>query len=157
MLLREDFHFKPGASGIVGTFQNGVDPGHRFTLRSSMNLGRAVNFDLEFRALGRLHHADVPAYAELAGRVAWNVSDRVALTLTGANLLHAHHVEYPGGDAMPRKVLLGVQWQPASATASGLDIQLFRGLVDGAGRRLPRPSRARAARPRARSRQLINA
>jgi gamma-glutamyl-gamma-aminobutyrate hydrolase PuuD len=25
---------------------------------------------------------------------------------------------------------LGVQWQPASATASGLDIQLFRGLVD---------------------------
>ncbi len=25
---------------------------------------------------------------------------------------------------------LGVQWQPASATASGLDIQLFRGLID---------------------------
>jgi gamma-glutamyl-gamma-aminobutyrate hydrolase PuuD len=25
---------------------------------------------------------------------------------------------------------MGVQWQPASATASGLDIQLFRGLVD---------------------------
>jgi putative glutamine amidotransferase len=29
---------------------------------------------------------------------------------------------------------LGVQWQPASATASGLDIQLFRGLV-GASKR----------------------
>lgn len=27
---------------------------------------------------------------------------------------------------------LGVQWHPASATASGLDIQLFRGLVDAA-------------------------
>jgi putative glutamine amidotransferase len=25
---------------------------------------------------------------------------------------------------------LGVQWQPASATASGLDIQLFRGLIE---------------------------
>ena len=25
---------------------------------------------------------------------------------------------------------MGVQWQPASATASGLDIQLFRGLID---------------------------
>ena len=25
---------------------------------------------------------------------------------------------------------VGVQWQPASATASGLDIQLFRGLID---------------------------
>ena len=29
---------------------------------------------------------------------------------------------------------LGVQWQPASATASGLDIQLFRGLVDACAR-----------------------
>jgi len=30
---------------------------------------------------------------------------------------------------------LGVQWQPASATASGLDIQLFRGLVDACARK----------------------
>jgi putative glutamine amidotransferase len=30
---------------------------------------------------------------------------------------------------------LGVQWQPASATASGLDIQLFRGLVDACRQR----------------------
>lgn len=30
---------------------------------------------------------------------------------------------------------LGVQWHPASATASGLDIQLFRGLVNACGRR----------------------
>jgi putative glutamine amidotransferase len=30
---------------------------------------------------------------------------------------------------------LGVQWHPASATASGLDIQLFRGLVDACERR----------------------
>jgi putative glutamine amidotransferase len=30
---------------------------------------------------------------------------------------------------------LGVQWQPASPTASGLDIQLFRGLVDACLRR----------------------
>jgi putative glutamine amidotransferase len=31
---------------------------------------------------------------------------------------------------------VGVQWQPASATASGLDIQLFRGLVEAAQRRV---------------------
>jgi putative glutamine amidotransferase len=31
---------------------------------------------------------------------------------------------------------LGVQWHPASGTASGLDIQLFRGLVEACGRRL---------------------
>jgi putative glutamine amidotransferase len=52
--------------------------------------------------------------------------------------------------------LLGVQWQPASATASGLDIQLFRGLVDAGARRMPKPARPRAARSRPRSRQLVS-
>ena len=37
---------------------------------------------------------------------------------------------------------LGVQWQPGSATASGLDIQLFRGLVEACGRRSSRRGRA---------------
>jgi putative glutamine amidotransferase len=32
---------------------------------------------------------------------------------------------------------VGVQWRPAAATASGLDIQLFRGLVEAARGRLP--------------------
>jgi putative glutamine amidotransferase len=48
---------------------------------------------------------------------------------------------------------LAVQWQPASATASGLDIQLFRGLVDAAAQRRARPHRTAArtpARPRRR-------
>ena len=36
---------------------------------------------------------------------------------------------------------LGVQWRPAATTASGLDIQLFRGLIDAARGRLPTASR----------------
>ncbi len=110
-LLDEDFHFKPGASGIIGTWQNGVDPGHYLTLRSSMNLGPAVAFDLDFRAVGRLPHAGVPAYSELGGRLAWTVSNHFALSLSGANLLHAHHVEYPGGDAISRTVMAGLEWR----------------------------------------------
>ena len=112
-LLRERMHFKPGATLVgLGTTQNGLDPDHQFTLRSSMNLGRSVMLDLDFRAVGELGPNIVPAYAELGGRLAWNVSDRLSLTLSGANLLHAHHVEYPGGDAMPRTVLAGFQWRP---------------------------------------------
>jgi gamma-glutamyl-gamma-aminobutyrate hydrolase PuuD len=49
---------------------------------------------------------------------------------------------------------LGVQWRPASATASGLDIQLFRGLIDRAVERQQKPSRK--APPR-RQRQLLSA
>lgn len=36
---------------------------------------------------------------------------------------------------------IGVQWHPASETASGLDIQLFRGLLDAAARFQRKPSR----------------
>jgi putative glutamine amidotransferase len=49
---------------------------------------------------------------------------------------------------------LGVQWRPASATASGLDIQLFRGLVDHAQERQQKPARKSAPR---RQRQLLSA
>jgi iron complex outermembrane receptor protein len=114
-LLKEDFHFKPGATApFIGTYQNGVDPGHWFTARSSVNVGDSVTFDLDLRAVGRLHGVGVgvPAYTELGGRLAWNVSDHLQLVLSGANLLHTRHVEYPGGDAIPRKVLLGLQWRP---------------------------------------------
>lgn len=110
-LLSERFHFKAGASGIAGTSQNGFDPGHWLTLRSSMNIGSAVTLDADLRAVGMLHDSVVPAYAELGGRVAWSVSNHLALTLVGANVLHAHHVEYPGGDAIPRTVLAGLQWR----------------------------------------------
>jgi putative glutamine amidotransferase len=36
---------------------------------------------------------------------------------------------------------IGVQWRPAAVTASGLDIQLFRGLIDAARGRLPAASK----------------
>ena len=39
---------------------------------------------------------------------------------------------------------VGVQWHPASGTASGLDIQLFRGLVDFCRQRLGAPAAAAA-------------
>lgn len=112
-LLKERLHFKPGASLVaIGTWQDGVDPSRQITLRSSMDFGGSMTFDLGLRAVGRLRHGGVPAYAELGGRLAWNVTDHFALTLSGQNLLHAHHIEYPGGDAIPRTILAGLQWRP---------------------------------------------
>ena len=112
MLLHEDFDFKKGASGIVGTWQNGVDPGHRFTLRSSMDLSDSITIDLDLRNIGRLQHTDVDGFTELGGRLAWNASEHLTLSLSGSNLLHDRHVEYPGGADLSRKVLLGVELRP---------------------------------------------
>jgi gamma-glutamyl-gamma-aminobutyrate hydrolase PuuD len=49
---------------------------------------------------------------------------------------------------------LGVQWHPASSTASGLDIQLFRGLVDMCKHRRTKPTRRRPAAAQTRRRVL---
>jgi iron complex outermembrane receptor protein len=112
MLQHQDFDFKEGATlPAVGTWQNGVDPGHQFTLRSSMDLTDAIALDLDLRNVGRLKHTDVSAYTELGGRIAWNVSDHLTLSVSGSNLLHDRHVEYPGGDAISRRVLLGLEWR----------------------------------------------
>jgi len=40
---------------------------------------------------------------------------------------------------------VGVQWRPASTRASGLDIQLFRGLIEAAEQRLRAPAKAQRA------------
>ena len=45
---------------------------------------------------------------------------------------------------------MGVQWQPASASASGLDIQVFRGLIDAATQKsqikpMPQPQKLAVA------------
>lgn len=45
----------------------------------------------------------------------------------------------------PAWFALGAQWHPASETASGLDIQLFRGLIDACLQRTARPARVCAA------------
>ena len=54
----------------------------------------------------------------------------------------------------PEWFALGVQWRPASATASGLDIQVFRGLIERALDRQQKPERKTAPR---RQRQLLSA
>ena len=91
----ESLDFKPGASGLLGLSQAGDDPHHQASLRSSMNLGKAVTFDADLRYIGMLPDPHVPSYVELNSRLGWNVSERVQLSLSGFNLLHARHQEFP--------------------------------------------------------------
>ena len=111
-LLREDLGFKPGASGLLGVAQAGDDPKHQIFLTSSMNLGRAVTLDANFRNVGALPDPHVAGYSELSLHLGWNITPDVQLSLNGANLLHAYHQEYPApADAVPRSVSVGLQWR----------------------------------------------
>jgi len=112
--LSEHFDFTPAATlASIGVAQIGDDPTNSATLRSSMNLGDDVTFDADLRYSGKLPNPVVPAYVELNASVGWNVSDSVRLSLSGFNLLHAKHQEFPAPDAnaVPRSYAVGLQWR----------------------------------------------
>jgi iron complex outermembrane receptor protein len=108
--LEKRLKFKPGSDRILGMEQVGDDPEHQASLRSSMDLGRSVTLDAAVRYVDALPDPRLPSYVELNGRVAWNISDRVQLSVSGANLLHERSQEYPGGVVVPRSVFADLRW-----------------------------------------------
>jgi iron complex outermembrane receptor protein len=109
--LHEDLRFEPGATGILGVGQAGQDPRYQATFKSSMNLARRLTLDADLRWVGALKGAGVPAYVELNSRLGWNLTDRLELSVSGRNLLHERHVEYPGANAIPRSIIAELQWR----------------------------------------------
>jgi len=111
--LSEHFRFKPGASGLLGTAQLGDDPSMSATLRSSMNLTGDLGLDADLRYVGPLPDPQVPDYLELNTTLWWNLSDTTRLSLSGFNLLHARHLEFPASEAnaVPRSFAVGLQWR----------------------------------------------
>ncbi len=108
--LHERVTFDPDASGLLGAAQIGDDPHHQASLRSSFDLG-AVTLDAALRHVGQRPDPVVPAYTEADAQIGWRVSPHLLLSVTGTNLLHASHIEFAGGERVPRSVLFGVRWQ----------------------------------------------
>jgi iron complex outermembrane receptor protein len=101
-----------------------ADPEQQFSLRSSMDLPRAVQLDTVLRWVDQLHINNgptggavvgiVPSYFELDTRIAWHATKRLEISLVGQNLLHAYHVEYgfpsPQREAIERSVFGKITW-----------------------------------------------
>ncbi len=100
--LHEDLRLKAGSTDPVGvdnpTLRN--DPDYQWQLRSSFDLPRDFQFDLQLRRVDSLPNPQVPAYTELDLRLAWLVGDALELAVAGRNLLHERHAEY--GEAAAR-------------------------------------------------------
>jgi len=108
-VLERHFQFGQGASGLFGVAQIGTDPPYIGKLNSSMNLGTDVTLDLHLRAYGALRDAAIPAYRELGGRLAYEAAPGIVLSLSGTNLLHDSHLEYPRADRIQRRVMAGAE------------------------------------------------
>ncbi len=102
--VRARLAFKAGASEFLGLAQAADDPSSHATLTSSMNFAHHVSFDATVRYVGALPSPPLPHYEDLDARLGWQASSTVELSLTGANLLHAGHTEFPGDARITRSV-----------------------------------------------------
>jgi len=111
--LHKDLRFKRGASGLLGVAQAGNDPHGHALLNSSMQFGPRRTLDITLRRVEPLPDPALPAYTELSARMAWALSAAWELALSGNNLLHAGHREYPEpvGATIRRSLAAEVRWK----------------------------------------------
>jgi iron complex outermembrane receptor protein len=117
--LHENLRFDPGSSGLGGAALAGDDPSYQIALRSTMTLVRNGLLYVELRHIGALPKPASPGYTDVNAHFSWTFSPAVALALTGANLIHPHHLEFgtagaplqlgPTGVESGRSVFLEVQ------------------------------------------------
>jgi len=110
----EDLFLKPGASQIGGTTLTADDPNHQAQLRSYVDFGGGVSWDAFLRYVGKLHNPALDEYVELNSRLGWKVTPYWDLSLSGFNLIHAHHQEFvePGAtDEIPRSFMVESRWR----------------------------------------------
>jgi iron complex outermembrane receptor protein len=105
--LQLHLHPKPGSLDRTYGSTESHDPHHQAFLRQSMDLPGHVEFDLGLRYVAPIANQTVPAYGELDAHVAWQASRTLEYSLTGQNLLHAHHVEF-GAPDLRREVQRGI-------------------------------------------------
>ncbi len=112
--LHERFHFTPGSSQLLGVAQAGDDPSSHAALNSSLDLPRHMSLDGTLRYVGALPDPALRSYVEFDARWGWHVSRALELSLSGTNLLHAHHLEAAatsGGEEIGRSVIAQGQWR----------------------------------------------
>lgn len=110
--LRENLRFEPGASGLLGLAQAGDDPTYQALLKSSLDCGYGMALDTALRYVSSLPDPHLPGYVELNARYGWRASKTLEISVTGDNLLHAHHLEYPApdGELIGRTVFAEARW-----------------------------------------------
>jgi iron complex outermembrane receptor protein len=110
----ENLRFKPGASTVNSVAAAGNDPDVQASLRSSLALSDRLHWYAALRYVGRLPNPYIPPYAEFDTSLTFDVTPRLALSITGANLLHHRHLEYEEagatiGNEVDRNVSAGLR------------------------------------------------
>jgi iron complex outermembrane receptor protein len=99
--LEYDIWVRSGASDFNNALNENADPAHRFSLRSSMELTQNVELDAGYRWVDGFTYNNAgtaetfAGYHELEVCLGWQLTPALQLSVTGQNLLHDRHEEYP--------------------------------------------------------------
>jgi iron complex outermembrane receptor protein len=87
-----------GSSDLTTIRKRRDDPQHQAYIRSSMDLGRNVDFDLSLRYVSELSDQKIPGYVAADARLAWRPQPGLELAIVGQNLFDDRHPEFVTGD-----------------------------------------------------------
>src|SRR5699024_3428656 len=108
-LQHRDLAFDPGTISAKTVAQAGDDPASHGFIRSTIYFSDHWSLFVDARAMDALPNPHVPGYVELNAHLDWRIDADVTLSLSGFNLLHAWHVEYPQSDRIPRALYVQAQ------------------------------------------------
>lgn len=112
--IKKDLELASDSSDTLSIAGAETDPRFQFSLRSSMNLAPNVELDVSLRTIDGLDVGDVPSYTALDARLGWAVTKKIALSLSGFNLLDREHPEFGNAatrSELKRNVYMEVTWQ----------------------------------------------
>jgi iron complex outermembrane receptor protein len=113
--LHKDLRLETGSRDIFGVQFAGNDPSYQASLRSSMDVLKNVELDVDLRAVDDLTSPHVAGYVEADVRLGWRVTDALELAVVGSNLLHARHTEFVNPslptEEIPRSVTASARWR----------------------------------------------
>lgn len=113
-VLKESLHVKPGEVDINHALNETADPERQFSLNSSFDLPRNVEFNAGLRSVDKIYTnnggvlAIVPKYTDMNLRLGWQATRQLELSVAGQNLLHKHHPEFGVPDPTRVEILRAV-------------------------------------------------
>ena len=110
--LDKDFALKGGAVDLANLASLGADPDYQLLARSSMDLGDAVQLDVQLRAIDDLAESGLGDHVEADLRLGWQIDGAMEFFIAGNNLLHRRHLESSDlvrAHAIGRRVLAGTR------------------------------------------------
>lgn len=115
--LHKDLRLDPDSGDPVGTENDTLsnDPRYYGQLRSTLEIGRNMIFEVGFRHMAELPNPHIPSYTSVDANYLWELNAQLTLSLTAQNLADDEHTEFgrpTSVNEFGRMVWLTATWTP---------------------------------------------